>query len=560
MKVVFVSLSGDPQLARDKLAEHYPSAMIETTSRMAIKTGSLVRRFRALRAQRADVFAIATEHLAWQRGQNLFMLFGALAGASQVVMLDDYGALRTESRASLLLKAPVRIARDAILSATTLARAKSEVRQLETEIENRLADSAQVRQLAQTPATRALADALPLRIVYIRATPGPGAKAGGASSHIKGVIDGLLELGAEVRLISNGGIAGVDEQDPSKTPMTIIGPEPVGATRAIFDIHNNSVFSSGAVPLIEKDPPDFIYERYARFAWAGVVASLRSRRPLFLEYNGSEVWVGRHWDHVGMLKLLARYERLNLEGAARIFVVSDVERRNLERAGIDPDKIIVNPNGVDTKKFRPGVGGDRVRREIGVRDEELLVGFVGTFGPWHGVLALAEAIKLVPPNSGVLFLLVGIGALHSEMRSLLKAEENEGRVMFTGAVGHEQVPALLDACDVLVSPHVPMVDGSEFFGSPTKIFEYMAMGKSIVASNLGQIGEVLTDNETALLVEPGNAKQMSASIMRLAESPELRERLGESARRLAVERHTWTRNAQNVLDAYSSWLEETKAR
>jgi glycosyltransferase involved in cell wall biosynthesis len=146
------------------------------------------------------------------------------------------------------------------------------------------------------------------------------------------------------------------------------------------------------------------------------------------------------------------------------------------------------------------------------------------------------------------------------MKNLLKAEEDEGRVIFTGAVGHEQVPALLDACDVLVSPHVPMVDGSEFFGSPTKIFEYMAMGKSIVASNLGQIGEVLTDGETALLVEPGDAKQMSASIMRLAKSPELRERLGETARRMAVERHTWTRNAQTVLEAYSAWLEETKAR
>lgn len=553
MKIALVLLSGNGRLAREKLAEHYPGALIETISLSKMKTGGFVARLRALRAQCADVFAMAVERLAWQRGQTLFMFFGALAGVPQVVMLDDSGALRRESRASLLLSGPARIVRDAILSATVWARAHSELRQLETEVENRGAVDTQVAPPPQTRATRAPEEALPLRIVYMRATPGPGTQAGGALSHIKGVIDGFLKLGAEVRLISNDAIAGLDE---SKIPLTIIGPESIGATRTIIDIHNNAIFSSGAASSIEKDPPDFIYQRYARFAWAGVVASLRSRRPLFLEYNGSEVWIGRHWDNPGMLKLLARYERLNLQGAARIFVVSDVERRNLERAGIAPDKVIVNPNGVDTEKFRPGIGGCRVRREIGVRDGELLVGFVGTFGPWHGLLALAEAIKLIPAKSGVRFLLIGTGAVHSEMKSVLKAEEDEGRVIFTGAVEHERVPALLDACDMFVSPHVPFADGSEFFGSPTKLFEYMAMGKGIVASKLGQIAEVLTHEETALLVEPGDASGLREAIMGLAELPSLRQRLGTAARQAAVERHTWTRNAQNVLDAYRGWLKE----
>ena len=60
--------------------------------------------------------------------------------------------------------------------------------------------------------------------------------------------------------------------------------------------------------------------------------------PLFLEYNGSEVWMGKHWDRGEMLPLLARFERLNLEAAARIFVVADVERRNLLRAGIADER------------------------------------------------------------------------------------------------------------------------------------------------------------------------------------------------------------------------------
>ena len=97
---------------------------------------------------------------------------------------------------------------------------------------------------------------------------------------------------------------------------------------------------------------------------------------------------------------------------------------------------------------------------------------------------------------------------------------------------------------------MPLEDGSDFFGSPTKLFEYMAMGKGIVASRLGQIGDVLVDDETALLVEPGNAGELTNAILRLANSAELRERLGAAARRAAVERHTWKQNAQRVIDQF----------
>ena len=145
--------------------------------------------------------------------------------------------------------------------------------------------------------------------------------------------------------------------------------------------------------------------------------------------------------------------------------------------------------------------------------------------------------------------------MRGEVERLLEPERDSGRVIFAGTVEHDSVPAFLDACDILVAPHVPLADGSEFFGSPTKIFEYMAMGKAIVASRLGQIGEVLTDNETALLVTPGGVDEMAGAIVRLVESDRLRARLGENARRAAVEEHTWTHNAQRVLDAYESWLD-----
>lgn len=537
-KVGLVVLSGDLEIARGQIARLYPNAQLEIIRRSEIESGSFASRLSALRKRQPAVLTFFTEHLSWQRRQDIFMLLGAMAGAREVVIFDRRGNIRKEPRRRILLAASFRAGSEAMLGAKTVSRARRELHQLETEVRQR--QQSRPRTVSAEP-----------KIVYLRATPGPGTQAGGAASHIKGVTEGLIEMGARLRFISNDAIAGLKE-----SAWSIIEPEPHGGTRAIFEIHNNNVFTRGALPLIQHDPPDFIYQRYARFGWAGVVASLRTGSPLFLEYNGSEVWVGRHWDHVGMLGLLERFERLNLAAAARIFVVSDVERRNLERTGVPANKIVVNPNGVGPTTFRPGVGGEAIRSKLGVDHEETLAGFVGSFGPWHGVLALAEAIKLIPSSVRVRFLLVGSGALHGEVKQALANEEASGRVIFTGAVEHEEVPALLDACDVLVSPHVPLADGSEFFGSPTKIFEYMAMGKGIVASRLGQIGDVLEDGKSALLVEPGDARQLRDAIVRLAELPTVRDHLGKKARQTAIERHTWKRNAQNVLDAYAAWVRE----
>jgi glycosyltransferase involved in cell wall biosynthesis len=546
MRVVLLALSGDLPRWRDKLVQLYPECSIDLISRAEFETGSHLKRLKSLRALRPDVLAIATERLPWQRGQNLFMLFGALAGAREVLMIDAHGGLVRKSRSNLLVGAPGRLSREALTGASDVAQSRRELLRLEQEVQR--IGNAQTGGHGGPPVQNA-SRGTRLRVVYLRATPGPGTQAGGAASHIKGVVEALEALETEVHVISNDLIAGLDTESDR---FTVIPPQPGGGTRALFDIHNNLVFTRGALPRVERARPDFIYQRYARFSWAGVVAALQTRRPLFLEYNGSEVWVGRHWDRVGRLDLLERYERLNLDAAARIFVVSEVERRNLEARGVVGNKIVVNPNGVDVERFRPGVGGTEARRELKLNDDDVVAGFVGTFGPWHGVEKLAAAIKTISTDVRARFLLIGSGSLHAEVEKQLEAETRAGRVIFTGSVAHERVPALLDACDILVAPHVPLADGSEFFGSPTKVFEYMAMGKGIVASRLGQIGEVLSDNETALLVEPGNVRELAEAMVELIESEELRKRLGAKAREVVVENYTWGHNARRVLEAYKN--------
>jgi len=532
MKALVLVLSGDVERARDWLQQKYARASIEFLSRYELENKGGAQRLGIVRRLRPDVFVIVTERLVWQRGQNALFAFGALAGARRVAIIDSRGSVREESRAAILSRTPGRLASESAASAAAITRSRAQLKKLEREVANR-------------PRIKIDSTGRDLRVAYLRSTPSPGSHAGGAATHINGFINAATDLGARVDVISNDYIAGLDE-----SRLTLIDPEPIGSTRAAFDLRNNLIFSGGVRRELERAPADLIYQRYGRFTWAGVAASLRTGAPLFLEYNGSEVWIGKHWDMSGMIPLLERFEALNLAAAERIFVVSEVERQNLLRINVPEEKIVVNPNGVDTETFRPGAGGAAMRHELGIPENEIVAGFVGTFGPWHGVLTLAESIAAMPIDSGVRFLLIGAGRFRDEVEQIIRDAQRESQVIFAGQVDHRRVPALLDACDILLSPHVPLQDGSDFFGSPTKLFEYMAMGKGIVASRLGQIGDVLTDEETALLVEPANVRELSEAILRLTNSRDLRERLGAEARRTAIERHTWKQNAQRVIDGY----------
>jgi glycosyltransferase involved in cell wall biosynthesis len=115
-------------------------------------------------------------------------------------------------------------------------------------------------------------------------------------------------------------------------------------------------------------------------------------------------------------------------------------------------------------------------------------------------------------------------------------------------VPQAETPELLAACDLCVSPHVPNEDGSPFFGSPTKLFEYLASGRAVIASDLGQIGEVLEHDRNAWLVPPGDAVALADALVRLADDPALRRRLGDAGRDDACRRFSWTAHVERILE------------
>lgn len=537
-RVVLLDLAGDAARARAWAETLVPGAPVLALDKAELKAGSKREALAELRRGGPHaLFAIYCNRLDMQPGRALMMLFGWIAGARRVCIGDMEGRSVERSAAGIFLA-------ELPWFFVELALAYGVVVPLAWVMVVALRAASRLR-----PRPALTAPDGPVEFLYLRATPAAGAMVGGSTSHIAGMVGGLAELGHRVRFIANDVLPGIDA---SVTPVEVIASSPrFGTQRALFEVWNAFVFAAGAFGRARRARADVLYQRYSRFNWTGALLALLLRKPFFLEFNGSEVWVAENWDPVGQRGLLAAVERLNLLAADRVFVVSEVLGRDCERAGVDRSRVVVNPNGVDPDRFRPHAGGDAVRARLGL-EGRTVAGFVGTFGPWHGVVALAEAIARLAREAGpdVVFLLVGDGDQRPRVERILEESGARDRVIFTGRVAHDEVPAYLDACDILLSPHVEMPDGSDFFGSPTKLFEYMAMGKAVAASRLGQIEDVIEDGVTGLLLPPGDVEALAGAIGRLASDADLRARLGIAAREAVVREYTWLRNAERVIESF----------
>ena len=194
--------------------------------------------------------------------------------------------------------------------------------------------------------------------------------------------------------------------------------------------------------------------------------------------------------------------------------------------GVDENKIIVNPNGIDESKYNPQIKCDDVKQKYNL-ENKIVIGFIGTFGQWHGAeniaLAFGKLLKRYPEykNKAKLFM-IGDGIRMSAIKKYILEFGLQENVVLTGLIPQYEGAKFLNACDILINATVPNPDGSEFFGSPTKLFEYMAMGKAIICSDMAQMSEILEHGKTAYMVEPGNIDELATAMKELVDDSELR--------------------------------------
>src|SRR3989442_93830 len=220
----------------------------------------------------------------------------------------------------------------------------------------------------------------------------------------------------------------------------------------------------------------------------------------------------------------------------------------LERRGVARGRVHVIPNGVDAERFRPDV-----RPAAPGPPGSFTVGFVGSMKPWHGLDVLVEAFaRLHERAPDARLLLVGDGPARAAVCADLSAPGLNGVGHWTEAVAPREVPGLLTSVDVAVAPY-PQATG--FYFSPLKVYEYLAAGRAVVASRVGQLETVIRHDVNGLLCPPGDAAALAAALERLRCEPALRARLGRAARATVVRKPTWDAVAARVLELAAAAVE-----
>ena len=230
--------------------------------------------------------------------------------------------------------------------------------------------------------------------------------------------------------------------------------------------------------------------------------------------------------------------------------------RDIAGRGISESRLFHVPNGVDSARFIPCPPDTDLAARLGLTDVPTL-GFIGTFFPWEGVAWLVDAASALH-SRGLHFklLIVGDGPDADAVRVAIQNRAASNFVSYVGRVSHEEVVRYYSLMDVLVYPRRRLRITEAV--TPLKPLEAMALGKAILASNVGGIRELIDSEKTGILFEPGDIEDFCRQSERLLKDPALRQKLGRQARTKACEEKDWTMIARLYEPAYAAARENAK--
>jgi len=242
-------------------------------------------------------------------------------------------------------------------------------------------------------------------------------------------------------------------------------------------------------------------------------------------------------------KRINLFHQLIWRRSRRIITITKSIRDELVGAGVEADKIKVAADGVDLEKFGIQLSQAEARKITGLPLDKKIVLYAGSLflHGWKGVDIFLEASKGFSDD----YLFVLVGGEEGEMDDI-KREYGRRNIFLAGRKRQKEVPPYLKAADILVLPNKKGSANSEKYTSPLKLFEYMASGRPIIASNLPSIREVL-NGDNALLVEPNSASNLVQGIEKLIREQTLSSKISNQAR-LDAKQYSWKMRAENIIE------------
>jgi glycosyltransferase involved in cell wall biosynthesis len=297
---------------------------------------------------------------------------------------------------------------------------------------------------------------------------------------------------------------------------------------------------------VRQHQPDVLYERYNLFLPAGIWLARKYKLPMLLEINAPILEERTKYDGLSLTRLARWSQAYAWRKADLVLPVTKVLGDMVQAYGVPAERIVVIPNGINGDRFDGDADVLAAKRALGL-EGQLVLGFTGFVRDWHGLDKVIELISADPPDALRTLLVVGDGPARAALEQRAATLGIGSRVHFTGIVERDDVAKYVAAFDIALQPAV--VD----YASPLKLFEYLALGKAIVAPGQPNIREILSHEKNALLFDPAHPEQLAASIHRLCVDPVLRLQVAAGARAAIVEQQlTWKANAQRVVDLFGT--------
>jgi glycosyltransferase involved in cell wall biosynthesis len=297
----------------------------------------------------------------------------------------------------------------------------------------------------------------------------------------------------------------------------------------------------------------------SNFSNALIALALRdaTQLPVVYEVRGfwEDTWLSRHTAAAASdLRRSDRYVRTRalethcMQAADLVVTLGEAMRDEIIERGVNPRDIVIVPNGVSAEFLQPLPDATQLKRDLGIKDGEYVVGLVSSLVAHEGIGTLLDAVKIlndrgIPTRA----LIVGDGPERAALQRQAAALGLDA--IFTGRVPMAKVRDYHAVLDVFVVPRTP--DRVCQLVTPLKPVEAMASGLPVVVSAVRALGELVKDKLTGLLFPPLDAAALADALQLLFDSPELRRELGDNAREAVARDRTWEHNAARYREAYT---------
>ncbi|WP_394778169.1 glycosyltransferase family 4 protein [Undibacterium sp.] len=365
----------------------------------------------------------------------------------------------------------------------------------------------------------------------------------GQSVHIDEMIAALRELGHEVIVVAPAGAEQTSFGSDGKFVPWLKRHVPKFGYE-LMELAYSLIAYRDLVKAVKLHKPDCLYERYNLFLPAGIWLKRKYKLPMLLEINSPIFEERSRYDGLSLQRLARWSQNYTWQAADFVLPVTQVMAEIVQSYGVPAERMMVIHNGINTREFENVADNSAVKSSLGLTNK-LVLGFTGFVRDWHGLDKVIDMIAKDPGDSGRHLMVVGDGPARESLEQQAKALNVSNRVSFTGIVGREQIPQYVSAFDIALQPAVVA------YASPLKLFEYLALGKAIVAPAQPNIRELLSDEHNAVLFDPDQADGLPKAIDRLCNDDVLRQHVSKNASATINDLQlTWKANAQRVVGLF----------